>query len=220
MAGFDLTTYRGRLFAYLDFLWRDHAYLRLGFRNAHWVSDEFVRSNQPWPHQLRAWKRRGIRTIVNLRGGFDASFHVLEKQACASLGLHLVNFTLTSRDAPTCEQILAARGLFETVEYPVLIHCKSGADRASMMSALYVCLRLGADVSTAKRQLGLRYLHLRHGRTGILDYVFERYLEDAAPRRQTFLSWVQSPAYDPVELKSAFAARTRRSILADVLQRE
>src|SRR5882757_2523310 len=106
-SGFDLATPGGRLLTYADYLWNDHAYLRLGFQNAHWVSDELVRSNQPWPHQLRAWKRRGIRTVVNLRGGFDASFHALEKDACARLGLTLVNFTLTSRDAPDRDQLLA-----------------------------------------------------------------------------------------------------------------
>ncbi|WP_414692360.1 fused DSP-PTPase phosphatase/NAD kinase-like protein [Phenylobacterium sp.] len=220
MSGFRLNTKRGRLAAYLDFMVRDHAYLRLSFQNAHWVSDELVRSNQPWPHQLRAWRRRGIRTIVNLRGGFDASFHALEKDACAALGLTLVNFTITSRDAPSREQILAAAHLFETVEYPILIHCKSGADRASLMSALYVHFRLGGDVPTAMRQLDLRYLHLKHGRTGVLDYVFERYLEQGAPAGRTFLEWVESPAYDPAEIKASYAARPRRSLLADLLPRE
>ncbi|HEX3364447.1 fused DSP-PTPase phosphatase/NAD kinase-like protein [Phenylobacterium sp.] len=220
MAEFDLKTARGRLFAYLDFLWRDHAYLRLGFQNAHWVSDELVRSNQPWPHQLRAWKRRGVRTVVNLRGGFDASFHALEKDACAKLGLTLVNFTLTSRDAPDRAQMLAARRLFETVEYPVLIHCKSGADRASLMSALYVHFRRSDDIPTAMRQLDLRYLHLKHGRTGILDYLFERYLAEGAPQGRSFTEWVESPAYDPAAIKAAYQARTRKSRLADLVPRE
>src|SRR5579859_2110882 len=159
--GFDLATPGGRFKTYADYLWNDHAYLRLGFQNAHWISDELVRTNQPWPHQLAAWKDKGVKTIVNLRGGFDASFHALEKDACARLGLTLVNFTITSRDAPSREQILAAAHLFETVEYPILIHCKSGADRASLMSALYVHFRLGGDVPTAMRQLDLRYLHLK-----------------------------------------------------------
>jgi protein tyrosine/serine phosphatase len=220
VAEFDLTTAPGRIFAYLDFLWRDHAYLRLGFQNAHWVSDELVRSNQPWPHQLRAWKRCGVRTIVNLRGGFDASFHALEKDACAALGLTLVNFTITSRDAPDRDQIVAAQRLFETAEYPILIHCKSGADRASLMSALYVHLRLGDDIPTAMRQLDLRYLHLKHGRTGILDFVFESYLAQGVPEGRTFIEWVQSPAYDPAAIKAAYAARPRRSWLADLLPRE
>ncbi|MGZ3377795.1 MAG: protein tyrosine phosphatase, partial [Phenylobacterium sp.] len=90
---FDMTTPGGRFKTYVDYLWNDHAYLRLGFQNAHWISDELVRTNQPWPHQLAAWKAKGVRTIVNLRGGFDASFHALEKDACARLGLEMVDFT-------------------------------------------------------------------------------------------------------------------------------
>ena len=58
--GFDLATPVGRLKTYADYLWNDHAYLRLGFQNAHWISDELVRTNQPWPHQLAAWKDKGV----------------------------------------------------------------------------------------------------------------------------------------------------------------
>ncbi len=85
MADFDLTTPRGRFATYMDYLWKDHAYLRLRFSNAHWISDELVRTNQPWPFQLEHWKAQGIKTIVNLRGGFDASFYALEKDACERL---------------------------------------------------------------------------------------------------------------------------------------
>ena len=220
MAGFDLTTRRGRIAAYLDYLWKDHAYLRLGFRNAHWISDEMVRSNQPWPHQIAAWKARGVRTIINLRGGFDASFHALEKDACERLGLTLVNFTITSRDAPSREQVLAAKALFETIEYPALLHCKSGADRAGMMSALYMHLRRGVGIREAMRQLSLRYLHLRSGRTGILDYSFERYLAEAAGG-VTFLEWVSSASYDPAAIKARYTLGLAGPQLADaVLRRE
>src|SRR4051812_45514819 len=34
---FDLSTPAGRAKAYADYLWNDHAYLRLGFSNAHWI---------------------------------------------------------------------------------------------------------------------------------------------------------------------------------------
>jgi protein tyrosine/serine phosphatase len=83
---FDLTTPLGRAMTYADYLWNDHAYLRLGFSNAHWISEELVRANQPWPHQIAAWRDRGIRSIVNLRGGFDASFHALERTPASAWG--------------------------------------------------------------------------------------------------------------------------------------
>src|SRR5579863_7871704 len=71
---FDLTTAGGRWRTTAHHLWHDHAYLRLAFSNAHWISDELVRTNQPWPFQLKAWAERGIRTVINLRGGFETSF--------------------------------------------------------------------------------------------------------------------------------------------------
>ncbi|MDP3659980.1 protein tyrosine phosphatase [Phenylobacterium sp.] len=218
---FDLTTPEGRTRTYLDYLWNDHAYLRLGFSNAHWISDELVRTNQPWPFQLAAWKARGVRTIVNLRGGFDASFHALEKDACAKLGLTLVDFTITSREVPSRERVLGAKRLFETIEYPALMHCKSGADRAGIMSVFYMHFRKGKTIREALEQLDLRYLHVRAGKTGVLDYTFERYLEVGEPAGLSFLEWVESPAYDPAGIKADFRALWWGKLLTDqVLRRE
>ncbi len=217
--GFDVTTRGGRVRTYLDYLWNDHAYLRLGFSNAHWISDELVRANQPWPHQLAAWKARGIRTVVNLRGGFDASFYALEKDACCRLGLTLVDFTVTSREVPSREQVLGAKRLFETVTYPALIHCKSGADRAGIMSVLYMHFRKGLPIREAMDQLHLRYLHVKQGKTGVLDYVFERYLREGEPAGMSFLEWVESPAYDPAGFKRDFRAGMLGSVLTEKLLR-
>jgi protein tyrosine/serine phosphatase len=220
-SGFDLATPGARVRAYLDYLWNDHAYLRLGFSNAHWISEELVRTNQPWPHQLTAWKARGIRTVINLRGGFDASFHALEKDACARLGLELVDFTITSREVPSRERVLGAKTLFETIAYPALMHCKSGADRAGIMSVFYMHFRRGKTIAEALDQLHLRYLHVKQGKTGVLDYTFERYLAQGEPAGLSFLEWVESPMYDPAGMKSAFRAQMWGRLLTEgVLRRE
>jgi protein tyrosine/serine phosphatase len=216
---FDLTKTSGRLVACLDYLWNDHAYLRLGFQNAHWISPELVRTNQPWPFQLRRWKREGIKTIINLRGGFDASFYALEKHACEEIGLKLVNFTVTSRDVPSKAQVLAARELFETVEYPAVMHCKSGADRAGIMSVLYAHFRLGQPIRQAMEQLSPRYMHVRHGKTGVLDYIFDLYLAEGEAKGLSFVDWVQSPAYDPVKIKADFRANWWGTLLSERLLR-
>ncbi|MBV8683263.1 MAG: protein tyrosine phosphatase [Caulobacteraceae bacterium] len=221
MSQFDLTTPAGRWRTVLDHLWKDHAYLRLGFSNAHWISDELVRSNQPWPFQLKAWKARGIRTIVNLRGGMATSFRALEVDACRRLGLELVDFVIASRDVPTAEKVLAARELFETVRYPALMHCKSGADRAGIMGVFYMHFRQGQSIREAIDQLSPRYLHMRAGLTGVLDYIFERYLAEGEPAGLSFVDWVASPAYDPVKLKAEFRAQWWGKLLTDrILRRE
>jgi protein tyrosine/serine phosphatase len=218
---FNMISAYGRLIACLDFLWNDHAYLRLGFQNAHWISRELVRTNQPWPYQLKRWKRDGIKTIINLRGGFDASFFALEKDACARLGLTLVNFTVTSRDVPSKAAVLAARELFETIEYPALMHCKSGADRAGIMSVLYAHLRLGQPIRQAMEQLSPRYMHVRHGLTGVLDYIFDLFLAEGESKGLSFIDWVKSDGYDPVKIKADFRANRWGALLTEqVLRRE
>jgi protein tyrosine/serine phosphatase len=218
---FDLSRKSGRLIARLDYLWNDHAYLRLGFQNAFWISREMVRTNQPWPFQLKRWKRAGVKTIINLRGGGEASFHALEKAACERLGLTLVNFTVTSRDVPSKDQVLAARALFERIEYPALMHCKSGADRAGIMSVFYAHFRLGQPIRQAVGQLSGRYMHVRQGLTGVLDYIFELYLAEAEPNGISFIDWVQSPSYDPVRIKADFRAGRWGALMTErILRRE
>jgi protein tyrosine/serine phosphatase len=221
LSTFDLSTSRGRLKAYLDYLWSDHAYLRLGFQNAHWVSAELIRTNQPWPFQLRRWRDLGVRTVINLRGGgYPTSFYLLEKDACARLGVTLIDFAVSSREAPTRAQVEGAKRLFETVEYPALMHCKSGADRAGVMSVLYAHFRLGLPLREAvARELSFRTLHLRQGKTGVLDYTFERYWEDGEPAGLSFLDWVRQPTYDPKALKASFQAGLWGSLVADTLLR-
>jgi protein tyrosine/serine phosphatase len=219
LARFDLSTARGRVATTLDHLWNDHAYLRLGFSNAHWISDELVRTNQPWPFQLKVWRDRGIRTVINLRGGFETSFRALEVDACRRLGLELVDFVIASRDVPTAEKVLGARTLFETVSYPALMHCKSGADRAGIMAVFYKHFRQGLSIREAIAQLSPRYLHVKAGLTGVLDYIFERYLIEGEPAGQSFIDWVQSPAYDPVALKADFKAEWWGTAVSEKLLR-
>lgn len=217
---FDLATARGRLAAYADLLWADHAYLRLGFENAHWVGRELVRTNQPWPHQLRAWRDRGVRTVVNLRGGgYETGFYALERDACARLGLALVDFTVSSREAPSRAQVVGARALFEQIAYPALMHCKSGADRAGVMSVLYAHFHLGLPLREALRELSFRTLHVRAGKTGVLDYTFERYLAEGEPQGESFLQWVERPDYDPAKLKAEFNASGWGTLLTETLLR-
>jgi protein tyrosine/serine phosphatase len=205
-------------------LWGDHAYLRLPFMNAHWVGPDLVRTNQPWPFQLARWKREhGIRTVLNLRGGgYLTGFYVLEREACDRLGLELIDFPVSSREAPSLEQVEAAKALFEGMDYPVLMHCKSGADRAGMMSVLYAHYRLGLPIREAmRRELSLRTLHVKQGKTGVIDYAFELYLRDGEPRGLSLIDWMREPGYDPKAIKAEFQAGMWGSLLTErLLKRE
>ncbi len=202
-----------RIGAWLDMLFVDHGLVRYAYFNMHRVADGLWRSGQPTPHHLRRLRRAGVRTIINLRGRRDTcGSYILEREACARLGLSLVDFPIRSRSALERGTLLAAARVFDEVTYPALLHCKSGADRAGMMATLFLFLREGVPLRQAMAQLSLRYGHIRQARTGIIDRVFECFLADTDGSRGAFLPWVET-AYDPLRLDAEF----RESLLAGFL---
>lgn len=212
--------YADPMFDHFDLYMVDHGAIRLIYANRHAVAPEVWRSSQPSPHEIAAFARRGIRTIVNLRGSRDCGSYRLERAACQRHGIRLVDFPARSRAAPSRAFFHDVKALFETIEYPVLMHCKSGADRVGLMSVLYLLLMENRSAKHALRHLGLRYGHIRQADTGILDAVIETYAARCRQEPIAFLDWVDTE-YDPHHVKAKFAARKWGNVLVDgVLRRE
>lgn len=205
---------------YADMLLVDHGVFRLIYLNCHRLGRSAWRAAQPTPRQIARLKERGVRTVINLRGARVCGGYWLEQQACARAGLQLEDFQIRSRAAPSKAELFGARDLLRRVEYPILLHCKSGADRAGLMSTLYMIVHEGQPVHLAKAQLSLKFGHIRQSDTGVLDYFFERYLEDNAKEPIEFFTWVGTK-YDPEEVERTFKARGWAKILTNtVLRRE
>lgn len=205
---------------YMDMLLIDHLVIRLVFPNRHKLSRDAWRSAQPLPHQVKALHNLGIRTVVNLRGNEGSTTYRLERAACRQTGLHFIDYRLRSRAAPTREEIHGLRELFSEVEHPILIHCKSGADRAGLASVLYLHIVDGIPIAEAKRELSLRYGHIRQADTGVLDYFFERYLEHSERDPIDFFAWVDQH-YDPEEVRHSFRASSwANRFVNGILRRE
>ena len=164
-------------------------------------------------------------TCPHCRAGYQSSCQHREQMFRAQaplLRVPLADGTLVAtREVPSRERVLGAKRLFETIAYPALMHCKSGADRAGIMSVLYMHFRKGKTIREALEQLSFRYLHIRHGKTGVLDYTFARYLTEGEPAGMSFLEWVQSPLYDPAGMKADFRSNMWGNLLTEsVLRRE
>lgn len=206
--------------AWTNMVLADHGIFRLIYLNRHRVTPEFWRAAQPAPHQIRAAAKAGIRTIVNLRGGREYGAWPLERESCERLGLELVDFVVRSREAPDRETLLSTKAFFESLQYPVLVHCKSGADRAGFMAALYLLVHEGRPLAEAQRQLSLRFGHFRFAKTGILDAFFEMYRREGEAQGLDFLTWVAT-AYDPERLQRDFRPSFFSDILVDrIMKRE
>jgi len=220
-APLDLSHSEGRKRARKELIWGDHGFLRLGFRNLHHIGGGMMRSNQPSPEHLKVLADNGVKTILNLRGPSDKGYYVLEKDACERFGMTLVDYRIFSRDTPKREAIHDLKKLFTEIEYPALMHCKSGADRTGLAGVLFKHFQLGQPISEALEQLRLRYLHVRQGKTGMIDFFFEEFLAyEAEGGDLTFLQWVDE-IYDPADVKARFMAGWIGSTITEkILRRE
>jgi protein tyrosine phosphatase (PTP) superfamily phosphohydrolase (DUF442 family) len=206
--GKDISTPDARRGAWWHYQLLDHGFLRHLWTNFDEFAPGAYRSNQPDAKRLKAYAAKGIKTVLNLRGPSAHSPYLFEREACAELALQLVDLSLKARSAPTREALLELIDLFPTLPRPFLLHCKSGADRAGLASAIYLLTQTEAPITSAKEQLSLRYLHIRASKTGVLDHVLELYEIRHAEIGIGFRDWVAQD-YDQAATNASFA--TKRS---------
>lgn len=212
-----------RIGAYVYMIFVDHGFFRYVYLNFHKVGSRAFRSAQPAPHHIKRYVRAGVRTVVNLRSPDMMPQQRLEMEACENAGLAYRAVKLRSREAPRRETLEAVAALLNDIEYPAVFHCKSGADRVGLMSALYLIFQENAPISVAKKQLSILYGHFSSGPTGALDAFLkeaEAAEKAAAPSGEPFdfLEWARS-TYDCDAVNRAFKSSDWVTFLIDRLLR-
>ena len=213
--------YFNKLFSYLDSSLSDHGFLRVFWSSWEELPGKMYRSNQPFPYQIKRFvKKYKIKSIINLRGKRNCSSYFLERDYCVDNGIKLYDYPISSRDMPSKNKILNYFDLINRVEYPSLIHCKSGADRVGLASSLYLIEKRKFTTKKARKQLSLKHLHIKYAKTGILDYFFESAIKNGKNSPNEFIDWVKNE-YNQEELKSNFRSNSLFDVLIDkVLKRE
>lgn len=201
----EIDTTAGRARAMRQFDWQDHDVLRRKWHNFEEVATDVYRSNQPAAARFETYAAMGIKTILNLRGGLSEPFYLFEAEACANLGLNLVTVGMSARKVPHRHALIALMDAFETIPKPFLIHCKSGADRTGLASALYLLAHSDASDDAVLAQLSFRFLHIRKSSTGILDFVLEAYLARRKQSPVDVRTWIETE-YDEVQVGTAYKA--------------
>jgi protein tyrosine/serine phosphatase len=190
--GRDIETPGGRFWAKVHYHLFDHAFLRILWTNFWPVAPDVWRSNQPTHARFKRYAAMGIRTVVNLRGEDKHAHYLFERESCETLGLSLLNAKLWAREAAPRRRIVEVIDTLRAAEKPLMFHCKSGADRAGFVAAMYLMVFEDQPVQVAKKQLGLKYIHLDFTKTGVQDYILDVYEARLAIGPIGFEDWIRT----------------------------
>ncbi|MDD3759297.1 MAG: protein tyrosine phosphatase [Acidithiobacillus sp.] len=206
--------------------WTDHGIFReLFYANFHEIAPGLFRAAQPAPWQLSQWQaQHHFDAVLNIRAPAPEEAHFrLEQDACDVLGIaHLPIHGFGSRDLPQKDSLLAFLDQIPELPPRLLVHCKSGADRAGFICVLLQHQRYGMPWEEARKELRLwPYGHIRHANTGILDWFFACLQADLRQEPGlTLRDWVAT-RYDREQMLASFRPWYRLDWLTDrILRRE
>jgi protein tyrosine/serine phosphatase len=161
--------------------------------------------------------------VINLKGNNrNSAYFLLEREKCRKLGVTMVNHTIFSRQMPNLNVLLDARKMLENAEYPALIHCKAGCDRAGIISTLYQYFVEKQPMEISIKELDFwRYGHFRYAKTGKMDFFFNefiKYNKENPERKKDLISWCKT-VMDREDLESRFVKRPWADFLTDYILR-
>jgi protein tyrosine phosphatase (PTP) superfamily phosphohydrolase (DUF442 family) len=175
------------------------------------IPGKVYRCAQPTGGDIRDMvERHGIKTVLNLRGltPWDPWYQD-EAKATHDLDVSQEDVTLSAHALPFPAELRRVIDVFDHTEYPVVIHCKQGADRTGLVSAVVMLLYTDATLPEARRQLWPWYGHWPVARTVAMDRFFDLYEEWLKSQgeehtRERFRHWALT-AYTPGGARSHLA---------------
>ncbi len=102
-----------------------------------------------------------IKTVISLRGSPAATtFYENEADTLQRLHVQFVPVALRDETYPVENDLKEIFHQFDHGEYPMLIHCRVGADRTGLIAALYQRSYMNKSIAEAEQQLSFRNWHV------------------------------------------------------------
>lgn len=133
--------------------------------NFHPIEDGQAYRSSQLSGEALSWviDRYNVKTVVNLRGtNAGKPWYDEEVEACRAKNVALVDLPMSSQSLPSPDLLQSIVQTLRSSQYPILIHCESGADRTGAVSALYRIDVLHHDRTAALTELSPEYWHFRN----------------------------------------------------------
>ncbi|UOD35374.1 tyrosine-protein phosphatase [Deferribacteraceae bacterium V6Fe1] len=140
--------------------------------------NRFYRSAQLDSDELEKYiKQYKIRTIINLRGDSNAQWYKDEINICNKFNINHIDLSLSATSEPSESKINKLISILQKASFPILVHCKAGADRSGLATAIWLVTFENKPYYIAKQQLSLIYGHFSIGPTKVMDNYLKKWYE-------------------------------------------
>lgn len=176
------------------------------------IPGQIYRSGQLGSEQLeQVIKEFGIRSIINLRGvKGDEDWYIQEKETAEKFGVELYNVAemgmeLQSYRLPARDEVEKLIALIASVPRPILAHCKTGADRTGLFSAVTLLLGQNGDLEQAWDHSSLKYLAIEDSAGSQFLQKYQDWLSGRKHTQKLFTQWLEQtylPHYYKVRIQA------------------
>lgn len=146
-------------------------------------------------------RKHDIQTVVNLRGCSPSlPWYEEECRATHFLNVAQEDICFSANRLPATHELRRLVEVLDRTQYPILLHCRHGADRTGLASAVVLLLQSDVTFREARQQLSARFGHFNWGRLRYLDRFFDLYLDWLTVRGLAhspvhFREWIASPEF-------------------------
>ncbi|MDB5478802.1 MAG: protein tyrosine phosphatase [Alphaproteobacteria bacterium] len=157
----------------IAFLWTGYFII---YGNFHQVDKDFYRSAQLFSFNMPYYvEKNGIKSVLNLRGPSKKEWYTDEIKISNQYNIIHYDYGITDRKPTTMKQMDEILKIIDDAPKPILVHCKAGADRSSLIAALY--LYSIKHHKNPEKEISIIYGHFPWlgSKTNAMDNSFEDY---------------------------------------------
>ena len=184
---------------YVHFYFFDHGWIRAIYDNYFVVDEKLKRSSHPSYSPLNKAASLGITQVISLRHPGKISYQLLEERWADRLGLKFISYSMSASDISDPSIYLHIFDQINNNSGKTLIHCKSGADRSGLVSALYLLNQSVPQIQKSLQMLNWKFGHFGLGKKAINRKFLHQVISIISQNNNTTVQQALSMAFKNID---------------------